>query len=121
MNDTRYVVATFLLAAIIGCGGGKASPTSPTALRNKTPDPVSVLVSKAAYDPSGAVLSQAINLVFPEPASGAMAITFPPRNEPLEFRNALEAKYRDGLRRGAVSTFVDAEGTVVWTKEYLRY
>ncbi|MGQ0736462.1 MAG: hypothetical protein ACT4QD_22770 [Acidobacteriota bacterium] len=48
-------------------------------------------------------------------------MTFPPRNEPLLFRTALEAKYRDGLRRPSVLTFVDQEGTVVWTQEYLRY
>ena len=51
----------------------------------------------------------------------AGAVQFPPRNEPLDFRNRLEAKYRDGLRRGPVSTTVDREGDVVWTQEYLRY
>jgi hypothetical protein len=30
-------------------------------------------------------------------------------------------KYRDGLRRSAVQTFVDIEGDIVWTTEYLRY
>ena len=29
--------------------------------------------------------------------------------------------YRDGLRRGSVASFVDIEGTIVWTQEYLRY
>jgi hypothetical protein len=47
--------------------------------------------------------------------------SFPPRNESLVFRSGLEAKYRDGLRRGATSTAVDLEGDVVWTQEYLRY
>ena len=46
---------------------------------------------------------------------------FPPRNEALDFRNQLEAKYRDGLKRGPTSTTVDREGDVVWTQEYLRY
>jgi hypothetical protein len=46
---------------------------------------------------------------------------FPPRNEPLAFRVALEAKYRDGLRRSPSTTFVDIEGDIVWTQEYLRY
>lgn len=49
------------------------------------------------------------------------AVTFPPRNEPLLFRQALEVKYRDGLRRPANSSFVDVEGDIVWTSEYLRY
>ena len=39
----------------------------------------------------------------------------------MQFRIALESKYRDGLRRSPVATFVDQEGTVVWTQEYLRY
>jgi hypothetical protein len=51
----------------------------------------------------------------------AGTVQFPPRNEPLDFRNQLEAKYRDGLRRGPTSTTVDREGDVVWTQEYLRY
>jgi hypothetical protein len=33
----------------------------------------------------------------------------------------LEAKYRDGLKRQASSTYVDTEGDIVWTQEYLRY
>lgn len=49
------------------------------------------------------------------------AVNFPPRNEPFDFRAQLEAKYRDGLRRSSQSTFVDAEGDIVWTQEYLRY
>jgi hypothetical protein len=46
---------------------------------------------------------------------------FPPRNEPFLFRTNLENKYRDDLHREATSSFVDIEGTVVWTQEYLRY
>ena len=34
----------------------------------------------------------------------AGAVQFPPRNEPLGLPNQLEAKYRDGLRRGPTST-----------------
>jgi hypothetical protein len=52
---------------------------------------------------------------------GPSDVGFPPRNEPLLFREALEAQYRDVLRRSPVSTFVDNEGTIVWTQEYLRY
>jgi hypothetical protein len=50
-----------------------------------------------------------------------VAAAFPPRNEPFLFRTNLENKYRDDLRRDATSSFVDIEGTVVWTQEYLRY
>jgi hypothetical protein len=52
---------------------------------------------------------------------GPGAVAFPPRNESLDFRVALEAKYRDDLRRGAGQTAVDNEGDVVWIQEYLRY
>ncbi len=54
-------------------------------------------------------------------AAPAGQVQFPPRNEALDFRTTLEAKYRDGLKRGAASTSVDVEGDVVWTQEYLRY
>jgi hypothetical protein len=52
------------------------------------------------------------------PAGG---IPFPPRNEGLVFMNALNAKYRDDLRRPATTSFVDNEGAVVWVLEYFRY
>jgi hypothetical protein len=52
---------------------------------------------------------------------GAGVIAFPPRNEPFAFRDELERKYRDGLRRSPSSTYVDLEGDIVWTQEYLRY
>jgi len=55
------------------------------------------------------------------PGNGAGTVAFPPRNESLDFRSQLEVKYRDGLHRAAVATFVDTEGDVVWTQEYLRY
>ena len=51
----------------------------------------------------------------------AGAIPFPPRNEGLNFMNALQVKYRDDLRRGPGSTYVNSEGAVVWVLEYLRY
>lgn len=33
----------------------------------------------------------------------------------------MEAKYRNDLRRPAQQLFVDPEGDIVWTQEYLRY
>jgi hypothetical protein len=54
-----------------------------------------------------------------DPPQGA--VPFPPRNEPYAFRQELERKYRDGLRRSATSSSVDIEGSIVWTQEYLRY
>jgi hypothetical protein len=54
-------------------------------------------------------------------ASDPRNVNFPPRNEPFLFRQNLETKYRDGLRREPTSSYVDIEGTIVWTQEYLRY
>jgi hypothetical protein len=62
-----------------------------------------------------------------EPVTGSVAVngpadvTFPPRNEPFLFRTNLENKYRDGLGREATTSYVDIEGSIVWTQEYLRY
>jgi hypothetical protein len=51
----------------------------------------------------------------------SVTVSFPPRDESFQFRKELEAKYRDGLGRGPTSTYVDTEGDIVWTQEYLRY
>jgi hypothetical protein len=55
------------------------------------------------------------------PVCAAGSSPFPPRNEPFQFRQDLEAKYRDSLGRGQTTTFVDAEGDIVWTQEYFRF
>lgn len=47
-------------------------------------------------------------------------IQFPPRDQTLDFRRRLEAKYQQ-MGRGLQPTFVDLEGSVIWTQEYLRY
>ena len=57
----------------------------------------------------------------PNTADCGGSAPFPPRNEPLNFRQQLEVIYRDQLRRGTTSTFVYTEGDIVWTQEYLRY
>ena len=45
----------------------------------------------------------------------------PPLADSLDFRDQLEAKYRDSLLRPPSSTAVDTESDVVWTREYVRY
>lgn len=55
------------------------------------------------------------------PVCSSASSPFPPRNEPFAFRQDLEVKYRDSLRRGQTSTFVDTEGDIVWTQEYFRF
>ena len=59
--------------------------------------------------------------VAPGGISGNFDVSFPPRNDSFDFRNQLEVKYQTGLGRAAAATFVDKEGEVVWTQEYMRY
>ena len=47
-------------------------------------------------------------------------IVFPPRNETMDFRVRLESKYQ-AMGRSQQSTYVDPEGSVIWTQEYMRY
>lgn len=47
-------------------------------------------------------------------------ILFPPRDQSLDFRRRLETKYQQ-MGRGLQPSFVDIEGSVIWTQEYLRY
>ena len=59
--------------------------------------------------------------VAPGGISGKFDVSFPPRNDSFDFRNQLETKYAVGLGRAPAPTFVDREGEVVWTQEYMRY
>jgi hypothetical protein len=52
--------------------------------------------------------------------NGPTDVSFPPRDQPFRFRQALEQKYFT-LNRSLSPTFVNLEGDVVWTQEYLRY
>ncbi|MGQ0733731.1 MAG: BACON domain-containing protein [Acidobacteriota bacterium] len=104
-----------VVLAVMGCSdGGHRSANNPNA-----PSPVSVAASEAgATGASGAFVST----VPPDLSFVPQDVTFPPRNEPFAFRrDVLEPKYRDQLRRPLQNSFVDIEGTIVWTQEYLRY
>jgi len=95
------------LALVAGCSrnperSSAASPTAPSSAA----EPGSLLGASS---------------VAPGGVSGPMDVSFPGRNDSFDFRNRLEAKYRDGLRRGGSATTVDLEGEVVWTQEYIRY
>ena len=99
----RYLSrAVAVVLVIAGCSSPSSHPTAPGAAVDHTE------TARVPAPPESSV-------------SGSMDVTFPPRNEPLAFRTALEGLYRDSLRRPAVQTFVDQEGTIVWTQEYLRY
>lgn len=120
------LLLTAALAVTAGCSGpaGQNSPTAPSAV---TAVDQTVAVGVGSVPDSGSKdVEPSPDPVPPVPLppaerSGPTAVSFPPRTEALLFRTALEAKYRDGLRRSSVLTFVDQEGTVVWVQEYLRY
>jgi hypothetical protein len=48
-------------------------------------------------------------------------VTFPPYADTADVRQQLDARYRDMLRRTPSPAYVDGEGAIVWTPEYLRY
>ena len=77
-------------------------------------------VAATPTSPSAAVaIEGAIN--FAGGVSGPMDVNFPARNEPLSFRNDMETVYQTSLNRGLSTTYVDRDGEVVWTQEYIRY
>lgn len=100
----RYLASVVLfIAATSACSRGSdrpvaASPTSPTA----------AVSMDSAIGLTGGV-------------SGPMDVLFPGRADSFQFRNDLETKYQTGLNRQATTTYVDREGEVVWTQEYIRY
>ena len=101
------LLCTFTLVA--GCSrdperSSAASPTAPST--PLAPGPGSLL-GPTSVAPGG--------------ISGKFDVSFPPRNESFDFRNQLETKYQSGLGRAAMPTYVDQEGEVVWTQEYMRY
>lgn len=98
----QVVIAVLLLAAAACSSPDRArragSPVAPTA----------------ATTAAAMLISTGGNL-------GPMDVAFPSRADAFQFRNELETKYQTGLNRGASLTFVDREGDVVWTQEYIRY
>lgn len=111
-------VAAALLAYAVACSGPESRSHNPTA-----PSGAGPIVGSSSSTASGptSILPGPGGPALPPEVSGPAAVNFPPRTEALLFRIALEAKYRDGLRRNSVLTYVDQEGTVVWVQEYLRY
>jgi hypothetical protein len=106
---SRYV--TFLLCTLTvfaGCSRNpeRSSAVSPTSPSAAAPAPGS-LIGPTSVAPGG--------------VSGKFDVSFPGRDQSFDFRNQLETKYLTGLGRSAAPTFVDREGEVVWTQEYMRY
>jgi hypothetical protein len=94
------------LALFAGCSrnperSSAASPTAPSAAGPGS------LLGPTSVAPGG--------------ISGKFDVSFPGRDQSFDFRNQLETKYQTGLGRSVQATFVDREGEVVWTQEYMRY
>jgi len=109
MAKGRRSLTLFLLAALVAtvaCGPEHGNPGSPSPYVSQGVSQSEA--TSATYDGGG--------LGDPE-----YAVTFPPRNEPFDFRQQLEQLYRDVLRRTPIQTAVDIEGENVWTTEYIRY
>jgi len=107
MSGRHELPLGMLLICVLGsaCARDEPGPSRPV---------IAVAGPSAAASGAGGVFPSAS----PDPTG---VIAFPPRNEPYAFRQELELKYRDGLRRQPSSTYVDLEGDIVWTQEYLRY
>jgi hypothetical protein len=106
---------------VVSCGDrrDRGNPIAPSVAPG--PSIQSSAAAAAGNASRGAARSASISLSGEAAFEGTQMVAFPPRNDSFEFRQELERKYRDGLRRTATDTFVDAEGDVVWTQEYLRY
>ena len=102
-------LALFLCSVtlIAGCSRNpeRTAATAPTPVAS-APEPGSLLGASS---------------VAPGGISGKYDISLPGRDQSYDFRNQLETKYLTGLLRAAAPTFVDREGEVVWTQEYIRY
>src|ERR671913_349924 len=102
-NGMRHpLIIAVLLMATAAC-------TSPDRARRAG----SPVAPTAATTAAAMLISSGGNL-------GPMDVAFPSRADAFQFRNELETKYQTGLNRGASLTFVDREGDVVWTQEYIR-
>jgi hypothetical protein len=106
MFMSRLTLLFCTLALVAGCARNpeRSSPTSPVAI--SAPERGSLL-GPTSVAPGG--------------ISGKYDVAFPGRDQSFDFRNQLETKYLTGLGRAAAPTFVDREGEVVWTQEYMRY
>lgn len=113
------ILAT-IIAACSSPGTRSTTESGPTAPSAVSP---AQSVATASSGPDSATEASAAAVAIPAELTpdGSAALAFPPRNETFDFRNELERKYRDDLRRSASSSYVDIEGDVVWTQEYLRY
>ena len=98
MSYRLFWAASAIALIAISCSqkpheAGSASPTAPSAI--------------AEPAGSGGVFGPAV-------------VSFPPRNDTVDFRRQLESKYANDLRRPTGQVYVDFEGDAAWIGEYQR-
>jgi len=118
---TRVAPLSLLLAAmltVVSCTRDNRSPMAPS------PSSSSSASFSAATGAVGEGVAAALSrrLSFgPRLGAYRLAVAFPPRDESFRFGDDLNTHYGSVLGRGAVETFVDLEGWIVWIQEFLRY
>jgi hypothetical protein len=95
-----------MLSFVVACSRNPERPLASTPTAPSAAEPGSLL-GPTSVAPGG--------------ISGKFDVSFTGRNDSFDFRNQLETKYQTGLGRSAAPTYVDREGEVVWTQEYMRY
>jgi hypothetical protein len=112
---TSLALVLFLVS---GCGDHEAAnPTSPSTVFDPASSGNALLQPPGLAPQTAKTGSTATGSTWP---GIDLLAAFPDRREPVEFRTQLEGVYQ---ARGAqrTSTYVDIEGTVIWTTEYIRY
>src|SRR5690348_15380709 len=102
-----YRSATFLIAVSIAA----------SVACSKSNDRVAAALPTG---PSATALTADGQILYVGGVSGPMDVLIPSRADSFAFRNDLENKYQS-MGRPLTSTYVDKEGEVVWTQEYIRY
>lgn len=122
LRDGLASLACAIALTASACGGGeraqRTTPTSPTAASAATPGSSGGPATTTRVPASPGFTPMAAG---GDDIGGTRDVAFPPRDQPFDFRQQLETKYRDQLKRQATSSYVDVEGDIVWTQEYLRY
>ena len=125
----RHLRSCLLLLSLVvlaSCSNGEQrhaqSPTSPSiAADNAATGDTAGTASTSSADSGIINRSTPGSPWLKDGRNSSEAVDFPRRDETFQFRQQLEVTYRDGLRRPATTGFVDVEGAIVWTAEYLRY
>lgn len=108
----RRAVVLCVLAGMTACS---RTPDRPTVTSPTAPSVLAGAPNASLINIPGALLTA------PVPAAGKFDANFPPRDRTFDFLLRLTVVYRDVLRQGGVSLFVDVEGQAVWIQELARY